>query len=176
MKSVSFLAIVAFASTLTFPGRSSAQVVAKQGVPDIRDFRSPMILELPLPNLANLPIGAIKSLGPQLQGYSCEGVSVPLLVLKVSQRKPRTNPTLTIDISGAVRVPPSRDRFVDLAFVILKDGKAMATARIQRLDAEEDRPTTFDSSVHLNEGDLKTAFTSDPPPRLQLTVSVADNG
>jgi hypothetical protein len=158
---------------LAWAPTADSQVVARQGTPEVTEFHSPMILELPLPALVGLPIGSGKTLGAKLQSYSCEGVSVPVLLLNVSKRKPKQDPTLTIDVSGVLRVPPSHDRLVDLTFSILSNGKSLATAQIKRRDAEEDRDTSFRTSLLVNEQALRSAFTLDPPPTLQLTVAVA---
>lgn len=150
-----------------------AQVVAKQGAPATTDFRSPMILEIAMPNLVGAPVGAAASLGSQLAGYSCDGVSVPALRIRIARR--RDGQDLELELSGTVKVPPSHDRLVDLDFVVLGDSKTLAVATARRIDAEEDRTTVFKTRMRLSEATLRDAFALTPSPILQLTVTVVSN-
>ena len=153
---------------------TDAQVVAKQGTSTVTDFRSPMILEIPLPNLVGQPVGATSSLGPLLAGYSCDGVSIHALLVRLARRK--DGDALEIQVSGSVKVPSSIDRLVNIDFVIVSDAKTLGAATVKRLDAEEDRTTYFKTRMLLSEEKLREAFDLTPTPILQLTVTVVENG
>lgn len=155
----------------------SAQVTARQGTSGLIRFDSPMILEMPLPDISRLPVGAVAALTSDIAKYRCDDVSLRFLSIRVRDR-PRSGGTgtMTIEFTGAVHVPPSQDRLVSIGFVAKQAGTTLGSATVKKVDAEEDRVTNYRVILKLDQARLVDAFASDPSPLLEMSVTVSNNG
>ncbi len=166
-------------SALTMIGMATttlAQVVARQGPAVTHEFHSPMVLEVPLPNVTRYPIGALKALGSDIPNYRCDDVSLASLTIEVKKRSQRKGNSLVLEVAGGVQVPSSHDRLVDLTFIARKGDTVIGRASVVNLDAEEGRTTSFRTDITLDEVQLREAFAAEPYPILEMTVAVRDNG
>jgi hypothetical protein len=153
-----------------------AQVTARQGAPAATEFRSPMVLEVPLPDMSHLSPGTGKAFNRDIENYRCEGISLHSLTVRVKDRPRKSDTgTVTLEINGAVSIPPSNDRLVDIRFVAKKAEAILGTTSVTKLDAEEDRTTKFRATLRLDQARLIDAFSSDPHPSLEVTVTVSNN-
>ena len=154
------------------------QVVAKQGEalpsPD-KHFDSPMILELPLPNVASLDDHSSLRLA-DVRHYICDS-NVSLLNLTVSKqhRGTRKSRSLEIVVAGTVWVAASYDRRVDIAVALRSGETNLASNVLRNQSAEEERLTSFRVSLPVDESRLATALAAAPSPTLVLTVTVRDD-
>ena len=161
---LSALAMIAMAAA------ALAQVVGRQGPALTQEFHSPMILEVPLPNVTRYPIGARTSLGADIPNYTCDAVSLPGLAIEVKKRSQRNGNRIVLEIAGGAHVPPSHDRLVDVTFIVKRGDNVMGKASVTNIDAEEDRTTSFRTALTLDEVQLRNAFTVEPYPTLEMTV------
>jgi hypothetical protein len=175
---MTYARFVAF-SVLAMIGMATAalaQVVARQGPAVTHKFHSPMILEVPLPNITRYPIGGLKTLGSDIPNYTCDDVSLPSLTVEVKKRSQRKGNILVLEIAGGVLVPSSHDRLVDLIFIAKRGDAVIGRASVLNLDAEEGRTTSFRTDITLDEVQLREAFAAEPHPIIEMTVTVRDNG
>ena len=175
---MTYARLVAF-SALTMIGMATAalaQVVARQGPALTHEFHSPMVLEVPLPNITRYPIGARKTLGSDIPNYTCDDVSLPSLTIEVKKRSQRKGNTVVLEIAGGAHVPSSHDRLVDVIFIAKRGDTLIFKANVLNLDAEEGRTTSFRTDITLDEVQLRDAFAAEPHPTLEITVVVRDNG
>ena len=164
---------------LAVSGETSAQVAAYQGVAKedpVEEFESPMVLELPLPDLGDLAVGSTKNIGQKLRHFVCEDTSIHALLVKRGRDKKRDGSLETsLDLQGFLYVRPSFDRLVNVELTLLKDDAVIAKAVKRRIDAEEGDRTKFKTSFKVQAEEFDAIFGQEPFPTLKLVVSVADN-
>jgi hypothetical protein len=174
MQSVLALALVLFAVALS---PSMAQV-AKQGTapaPEEQHFASPMILDLPLPNVDSIEPGSILRLSG-VRKYICDNhVSLIGLTVGKQYQGRRKARTLELVLSGFVLVTDSYDRRIDLAVKIRSGDDELATQWLRNYSAEEERNTPFRILVPVDESRLTAAYATEHPPHLELTLTVRDD-
>lgn len=155
---------------------SSAQIVARQGTIDTEHhFKSPMLLQLPLPNITTLPMGTRRGVAAEIGRFTCDDVSIETLTVEHKAGPRRPDGKLTFEFAGSVRVPDSFDRMVGVSLVVKKGDVTLGGATAAKIDAEEGRATRFHVTVILDEAQSIDAFRSDPPPILEVTVTVRAN-
>jgi hypothetical protein len=154
-----------------------AEVTVRQGTPTVQQFQSPMILEVPLPSPVDLPGGGSRSTAPNLSAFACDGVTISSLSVVLSRRNSRRGPEpLVLEVSGTLHVPPSHDRLVDLSLAVKEEETVVGRGERRKIDAEEDNQKKFKVQVNLDQAAFEEAFATDPPPRLEITLTVTSNG
>jgi hypothetical protein len=151
-----------------------AQVVAHQGekaqAPDVQEFPSPMVLELPL-ELDRLPERSVRDLA-QLSRYWCEDahlVGVKLTAVKLGKKESR------FEVSGFVQVRESYDRLASVR-VELSDGqKAIAGASDDKIDAEEGKSRPFRVRLVVPEEKMQLLRQVGGAAKLILTLTLRNN-
>jgi hypothetical protein len=147
-----------------FAAPALAQIVARQGeVPAVKQFASPMVLELPLLDLATAPKGTTRQFGPEIRNFVC--VDVSLVELAVRRRSGRKG-SVTLDLSGDLSVRPSHDKRVDLEFQVMAGTAVLGAKKLSDIDAEERRSTPFRGRLSI------LAETTGVPLLLRVIVSV----
>lgn len=178
MQRVTLLALAALASLgLTLPP-AAGQVSARQGVappPETVAFASPMVLDLPLPNVERISKDAQVRL-PEVRKYVCDQhVSLLNLTLAKQYRGSRKAPSLELVLSGSVWVAESYDRRVDIALGLKTEGGVLATQTLRNLKAEEGQMVPFRIIVPVEEAKLLAAYGAETPPLMELTLTVRDD-
>ncbi len=168
------LLIFLTASLAAAPIPAPPHVTARQGTAALDSglFESPMILDLPLPNLHPFKPGVTIRL-PDVRKYICDN-NVSLSTLDVTKRYngPKKARQLELIVSGFVSVTDSYDRRVDIK-LRLKDGEEILTVGILRnYKAEERRVTPFRLSLLVDESKLQAAYSPGRTPILELTLTV----
>lgn len=167
---------VAIAAFLA-PAVGAQEVVARQGArqegPIEEEFESPMVLEIPLGWLGRLERGQGQALGPEISNYVCDDVS--LVTLRVSRGKGGGKTRAVVEFLGFVSVRNSYDRLVDLDLSLLSGEKAIASAVIHRVDAEENKNTKFQAQMTIPRAEFEAAFEGEPQPTLKIVMRVQDN-
>jgi hypothetical protein len=155
-----------------------AQVVARQGSPaesPLQDFKSPMVLDLPLRDFKALPFGSGKDF-KEVRKYYCEDLVLSQLMLVKKEDSHRGKPPgVRIEIRGAASVRPSYDRRTTLRFDVLKGEERLATTQVFHLSTEEGKTTPFRAELRLPSEELERLFAEGEPPLLRITVTVEDN-
>jgi hypothetical protein len=141
----------------------------------LQEFKSPMVLELPLKDFRALPKGAGRDF-KEVRRFYCEDVVLSQLVVSPKRETRRGKPTVVrLEIRGALSVRPSFDRLATLRFDLINGEERFATTQVPRINAEEGRTHTFSASLSLEEEEYERFFTTGDNPRLQITVVVSDN-
>jgi hypothetical protein len=157
------------------PLSAGAQIVGSQGAPDTEhSFKSPMILQLPLPNVVKLPEGgsvAVSGIG----SFTCDDVSIASLIVQHKPGSRHTEGKLVAELTGTIRVPDSYDRLVDVKMVVKKGEAVLGKTAVSKIDAEEGRKTPFRTTITFDASKIADAFSAQPPPILEITVVVTDN-
>jgi len=158
----------------------TSQVVARQGMPSQQEvvfFKSPMILEFPLPDLRSLDLDdkqrITRFLLPDVEKYRCDS-AVSLLALAVTARRkdPISLGRCEIEITGQVSVAVSHDRKVDLACSMKRAESVIAKGLCPDLKAPEDKSTPFKLLLPIDELDLRTILGGQIPTIVELTLTV----
>jgi hypothetical protein len=172
-RTVSVFALLALTAALL-----GAQVVARQGdpaKPPLQEFKSPMVLDLPLKDFHDLPAGTGRDF-TEVRKFYCEDVGLSRLLVSPRKESRRHKPAVVhLDIRGSLSVRPSYDRLATLRFDLINGEVRFATAQMPRIDAEEGKTQTFSTSLSLDEEEYERFFTTGDNPRLQITVTVSDN-
>jgi hypothetical protein len=175
MKSPSLLVLCAL---LLSPALLEAQVVARQGSPaesPFQEFKSPMVLDLPLKNFKEMPVRTGKDF-KEVRKYYCEDLVLSqLLVTKREETQRGKPPGLRLEIRGSVSVRPSYDRLATLRFDVVKGEEKLATSQIFDINAEEGQTHSFSTSLKIAAEDLDRLFADGEPPLLRITVTVQNN-
>ena len=175
MKSLPLLVLIAL---LLSPARLTAQVVARQGSATnspFQEFKSPMVLDLPLKNFREMPFGTGKDF-KEVQKYYCEDLSISQLLVDKREDAQRGKPSgLRLNIHGAVSVRPSYDRLATLRFDVVKGEERFATNQVFNVNAEEGQTHSFTTSLKIAAEDLDRLFAEGEAPLLRITVTVQDN-
>jgi hypothetical protein len=173
-----FIGISLALQASTSPIFAVPQVTARQGEapgPKTIQFESPMILDLPLPNVLSLKPGAAKRLA-EVRNYICDK-DVSLLSLTVAKRNKGTKKTQTLEliVSGLVSIVDSYDRRVDIQ-LRLKDGDVeIGEGILRNFKTAEERNTEFSVSLPVDVAKLQAAYSSEHGPVLELTLTVRDD-
>ena len=154
---------------------ADAQVIARQGsasADDVVQFRSPMILELPISNLVTLskaePIAGARK-------YRCDGVYFSTLQIE-KRRTSRDNAhNITFAVSGTIFVPESNDRFANVTVRLKKGDTSLAAGGRFNIDAEEVKVTPFVVLFDVPKADLADSYATQPAPVLEVTLAVREN-
>ena len=162
----------------TLPGATVAQV-ARQGEPAPpreQYFQSPMILDLPIPNLAALDEGSTMQLA-DVSRFICDNhVSLIGLTIGKQYRGFRKSRRMELVLDGFVRIADSFDRRVDLLARVRSGDREHAKQPLHDYKTEEDRSTPFRMLIPVaDELGFVSALTSSHPPVLELTLSVRDD-
>jgi hypothetical protein len=160
------------------PMSASSQVTARQGTappPEITHFASPMVLDLPLPNVTPLEPGSSMRLG-DVRRYICDN-HVTLLNLTVAKeyKGPRKARSLELIISGMVSVTDSYDRRVDIALRLRSGEETIASQTLRNYSTEEERVTPFRILIPVDEPRLVAAYSGKQAPVSELTLTVRDD-
>ncbi len=163
---------------LAAPASLAAQVVARQGNPEaspFQEFKSPMVLDLPIQNFKNLASGNGRDF-KEVRKYYCEDLVITqLIVTKRNDSHRGKPPGIKLDIRGSVAVRPSYDRTATLRFEIVKGSQHFATVLVPNIDAEEGQSRTFSTNLRLPAEDFDRLFTDSEAPLLRVTVTVQNN-
>lgn len=157
---------------------ASSQVVARQGTPPPpkeTHFASPMVLELPLPDVRSLDTDAARRLG-EVREFICDN-DVRILNLAIARQYtgPRKNRSLQLLVTGLISVGDSYDRRVDIALRLRSGEEAVATQTLRNVSAEEERVTPFRVVVPVDESALSAAYAAAHPATLEITLTVRDD-
>lgn len=170
--------IIAALTLVAASARAEMQVTARQGTPPAPQevhFASPMVLELPFPNVTAVGPDSVLRL-PEVYRYICDNhVLLRGLTVEKQYKGPRKARSLELLISGQVFVAESYDRKVDIAFRLQSLDSDIATQTLRNLKAEEGRATPFKIVIPVDEQKLLPAYTAETSPILQLTVTVRDD-
>ncbi|MCB1058516.1 MAG: hypothetical protein KDD11_23680 [Acidobacteria bacterium] len=158
---------------------SLAQVTARQGEPTQREqteFHSPMVLEVPLPDLTRLSLGQGMLISRELGRFVCDDANLNGS-LWVDLRKPRRGEEgkAVLEFRGSVHVRESYDRLVDLTFRVKGSEEVLGEGVVRKLDVEEERTRPFTARVAVSEEGLRRSLASEPGPTVEITVNVKDN-
>jgi hypothetical protein len=157
---------------------ASPQATAKQGTappPKEVHFASPMILELPLPNVSPIEPGSYLRLA-DVRNYICDNhVSLVNLTVAKQYTGPRKARSLQLVIAGSVLVIDSYDRRADIALQLRSDEQVLASQALRNYSTEEERLTPFRILLPVDESRLMAAYTEAQPPILELTLTVRDD-
>ena len=149
---------------------SAHQIVVRQGSEDTsKQFQSPMVIEVPLPDLDE----KLRLVSTDLANYTCDGVSIRALTVARAKRARGT--TAVLEFYGFIRVPESFDRQMDVTVVFKAGAVTVAKGERLRIDAEEGRGTRFRVSLPVEETILNGAMVSGARPTLEITTVVRDN-
>lgn len=150
------------------------QATARQGMAtlDAGLFESPMILDLPLPNLKPFKSGVTVKL-PDVRTYICDN-NVSLSTLGVTKRYsgPKRTRSLALVVSGFISVTDSYDRRVDIRLQLKDDEEVLTTGILRNSKAEEGRVTPFRISLLVDEAKLQAAYSPGSAPKLELMLTV----
>jgi hypothetical protein len=160
------------------PLSASPQATARQGTappPQVTHFASPMILDLPLPNVTPLEPGSSIRLG-DVRNFICDS-HVTLLNLTVAKqyKGPRKARSLELIVSGMVAVTDSYDRRVDIALRLRSGEETIASQTLRNYSTEEERVTPFRILIPVDEPKLAIAYSAEQAPVLELTLAVRDD-
>jgi len=168
--------ISAVAVCLSMPSVSIAQIVARQGTVDAEhQFKSPMILQLPAPNLTKLPAGTRIVVSADIGRFTCDVVSVATLTVEHKTGPRHSTGKLIAEFAGSIGVPASFDRLVAVSLVVRRGEMTLGKTSAANINAEEGRSTPFRATIALDEAQLISAFSSEPLPILEITVTVRNN-
>jgi hypothetical protein len=160
------------------PLSASPQATARQGTappPQEVYFASPMILDLPLPNVTSLDPRSVLRLG-DVHKYICDN-HVRLLNLTVGKqyKGPKKARSLELIVSGSISVIDSYDRRVDIALQLRSGEEKIASQILRNFSAEEERNTPFSILLSVDEARLAAAYSAEQSPLLELTLTVRDD-
>lgn len=170
------LTLIALIAAAPLP--ASPQATARQGTappPEVSHFASPMILDLPLPNVTSLEPGSVLRLG-DVYKYICDN-HVKLLNLTIGKqyKGPKKARSLELIVSGSVSVIDSYDRRVDIALQLRSGEEKIASQILRNFSAEEERTTPFRILLPVEESKLAAAYSAEQAPILELTLTVRDD-
>lgn len=172
-------AVPAFLSLfLALSSALSAQVVARQGDPaesPLQEFKSPMVLELPLKDFQALADETGKDF-KEVRKFYCEDLAISQLVVSKKEDSRRgKSPEVRLDIRGSVWVRPSYDRLATIRFDVVNGDERFATTQVFQINAEEGKTRPFSATLRFDAGEFERLFTAGDSPLLRVTVTVEDN-
>jgi len=155
-----------------------AQVIARQATPaeDPRQyFDSPMVLELPLPDLRETARSHNLSAGTEIRNFVCDAVTLHhLVIVRGKTRGKGAKAQVPLELTGVVTVGSSRDKEVLVNYSFMKEETAIATFATKRTEVEEERSKAFRVKLRMSEAKLRTLYEGDPEPVLKIMVTVWD--
>lgn len=170
--------LVLAATLMLGAGICRSQVTAHQGTSppsEIVHFASPMILDLPLPDLGSVDAGSQAQL-PKVRMYICDrDVSLLNLAIAKQYKGPRKARSLQLVISGSVFVAESYDRRVDIDLRLKSGDEVLGTQRLRNHKTEEGRSTPFRLFLPVDESRVIAALAAQPAPTLEVTLTVRDD-
>lgn len=171
------VASIAFIVALALTGSTvSGQISARQGEKPVQEFESPMILELPLPQVLDFATGYGKTFSKDIESFVCDDTSiVTLTVIRGKSSGRGDKAKILIDFEGQIYVRPSFDRLVDVEFSVLQGENSIGETAAREIDAGEEYKTKFKATLKLPLQDLEEAFAGEMPPILKIVMSVIDN-
>lgn len=138
---------------------------------ELAPLRSPMRLELPVPTLARLRKGEAWQ-AYLVRRFACEDVRLASLeVGRVGGPKGKA----VFAVKTLVQVDPSYDRWVDLRFELVAEGRVLAAGSVGHVDAEEGKVVPVSVRLVADEAALAASRASEPPA-LRVTLVVTNNG
>ncbi len=160
------------ASVLLFLLQTSlyAQIVATQGktaLEDSKRFVSPMVLDLPVPELQGVS-NLRDHLVAGIRQYHCEDASIPMMAIKVA---PGEKGGRNFEISGMLLVDESFDRFITVNFQLMGGGVDLGHGRQMNISVEEGKSNRFLVRFKLSK-DAAARFDAGAEPLLRLTMHV----
>lgn len=167
-----FLVLALLAFTAPLPG----QVVARQGDPAAvtsEEFRSPMILELPLKDFQLLPYGTGRDF-KEVRRYYCEDTTISQFIVTKQHGARRSGHTI-LQIKGSLSVRPSFDRLATLRFDIMNGNRRLASTQVANINAEEGKTRSFSAKVDLALEEYAILFSPPETAQLRITLTLKDN-
>jgi hypothetical protein len=170
------LRILLLAVLAVLPAAASAQIVARQG-PDesVYKFKSPMILDVPMPDPSRLAVDTRTGVSAEIKRYTCDDVSLASLTMERNAGSRHGDGNLRLTFVGSIHVPDSFDRRVDVNLEIKKGDRLLGSAEAENVKAGEGKYTPFRTVLTLDEAALRGAYASEPRPVLEITVTVRDD-
>jgi hypothetical protein len=153
---------------------ASAQLVVKEGRPQqVVEYRSPMVLEFPVPSIVQAqawaPNLAKREKTPDLSEQVCESVLIRTLVVMVHGVTKKE--MIPIDLTTILQVKAGSDKTVTLKFEIVVGEKVVAATVLRDLDAEERKSLTRETKLLVP----ATRVPSDSIPVMRVTMTVVEN-
>jgi hypothetical protein len=155
---------------------AAGQVKAKSEAPEASEkmFRSPMVLELPLPELASLPTAPTRgaSIGVNLStllGYECDKVVVKAISGRV--QLPDKTGVAQLDILVVLYVKPGMDKTVELRLDLMAGDQRLDYAIARNVDAEERKQEQRKMILKFSPSKLPAGTV----PSFHLRMTVEDN-
>ena len=139
MKPLSLLLLISscMARTVDGPGRCPP---GDRGASS-QEFKSPMVLDLPIKDFQVLATGNGKDF-KEVRQYYCEDVMLSELVITKQEESHRGKaPGMKLKIRGSVSVRPSHDRLATLRFDVLKNKSFSRRPRCPKSMPRKARPT-----------------------------------
>lgn len=178
------LGLVAAAAVLLATRAAGQTVVASQGAPDPREFRSPMVLEVPM--VLSDPsrwtdTWTTETEYAELRSFHCEGVFIERL--KMRARRVGDLNRLEVRVSVKIRNPNgNHDKQVFLGLELQNDGKQVGAFRRVLSTTEQNRLAKADGGVKVEESDSASpqfvgdVFVHDvtPSTKLKITMTLKD--
>jgi hypothetical protein len=128
------------------------QVVARQGDPseaETQEFKSPMILDLPLKDFRTIPWNTGKHFN-ELHKYYCDDLVISeFLMSKKEDSRHGKAAGMRLDMQGAVTVRPSYDRLATLRFDVIKGEERLAATQVG-IKAGEGKTRQFSTELTLD--------------------------
>lgn len=168
--------LVATAASILLSGLSGpakGQTTATQGPADpdspgeVKLFRSPMILEIPLEPLDSL-IQKTWVILDDMSGYRCEGVSLQRVRVRAKRQK---SGALDLHVKTDTYTIPGRDKWADLLLELVLGGEVVASDLIRNVDAEEKSTRHVSGYLEIPGGRLE----DQEKPVLKITVTVTED-
>src|SRR3954452_22101537 len=109
------LRIALMATLIALPAAASAQIAARQG-PDesAYKFKSPMILDVPMPDPLRLAVDKRTGGSGEIKRYTLDEVSLASLTMERSAGSRHGDGSLRLTFVGSIHVPESFDRRIDV--------------------------------------------------------------
>jgi hypothetical protein len=135
------------------------------------EFHSPMVMDVPLEGLKNLPVEESLMIS-DLARYYCDDVSIKLL--EVSRRQIGESESQLITKAKVAR--PTHDKSVRLVFDLMVGEKQVLSWNIDEIEVEEgEQATAKEKSPKIPRMDLDGLLRTTPAPYLRISMSVSKN-
>ncbi len=162
----------ALLALLIVSASSSGQVVARQGDPSeasVQEFKSPMVLDLPLKDFRVIPSGTGKHFA-EVRKYYCDDLMISELL--VTKKTDAGRGDMHLLLEGSVTVRPSYDRRATLRFDVVKGEEKLATNQVAGIKAGERKTRKFSAKLYLDADQVARVFAAGADPLLRVTVTV----
>lgn len=168
----------------TCTGLVLGQVSATQGSLD-RDplsrteFVSPMVLDIPSPDLREITPTRLPWLTRATSPYFCDGVNLEAVIVTPAGEKYRSLPNNTgvervavYNLVAHIRVRPSHDRTVSLRVQLQLGDRIVSSTAFSGVDAEEKKLTVAKTDLVVRVAEIEELFASKLTPTLHLVMTV----